>query len=403
MVPPRTSRTATSPGAAASSCALLPFRPSPEALARYAAALDGPDDGTALERLVRLMAAQAGVAGGFWVVRHRPAAAALFLTSSTDDQLAALSAQVDAVAATCRRLLFIDHERAQDDCRTLARALREHLGDDLPDCRFAPIPRGGLLVLGTLAYLLELEPGQLEPGAPGDSVPLVLVDDCALTGARFRSILHRYPERRIVFAHLRSHPDLRQAMIDAEPRLEAVVVARDLCDHGPEALGEGYDGWRRRWRDRLDTPRYWSGVPDFVCFPWNEPDRFVWDPVREQPVVAWKLLPPDLCLKNRLPAGEPPVQVQPPGPGPFRSADPVLFAEHEGAVLVADLGSGTTVKLEDTAADMWRALLAFGDLDRAHGFLAERYEVPAGELRRDLEQFVGTLVERGLLTSAPVR
>ena len=78
MVPRSTSRTATSPGVAEPSFAVFPLRLPSEALAGYAAALGSPDADHALERLVRLAAAQAGPESGFWVVRRRPVAAALF-------------------------------------------------------------------------------------------------------------------------------------------------------------------------------------------------------------------------------------------------------------------------------------------------------------------------------------
>jgi hypothetical protein len=87
---------------------------------------------------------------------------------------------------------------------------------------YAAIPRGGLFVLGTLAYLLDLPPERIAPSvdrsdSPG---PLVLVDDCALSGARIARELDRLlgsdrsadPGRRVIVAHLCSHPELRRAV-----------------------------------------------------------------------------------------------------------------------------------------------------------------------------------------------
>jgi hypothetical protein len=179
------------------------------------------------------------------------------------------------------------------------------------------MPRGGFIVLGMLAYVLDLRPAQLAPSPPSD-VPLVVTDDCAISGVRFSDMLDRCENRQVIFSHLYSHPDLRIAIERREPRVLACVSAQDLTDYAPAYYGDQYEAWRERWRQR-PNPGYWVGQPDHVCFAWNEPDTVFWNPVAQQAESAWRLLPPELCLKNRrkFAPEDARVQLQPEGKGPL--------------------------------------------------------------------------------------
>lgn len=323
-----------------------------------------------------------------------------------ESRLAALGQGLNDVMT---RLRHVDYTQAEQDCEQLAAQLVERFGrNELGHFRFTTIPRGGLLVLGMLAYYLGLERRQLESPHPPD-VTLVVVDDCALTGARFGRFLERRESRQVVFAHLYSHPDLRAAIEAREPRVRACLAAQDLHDYGPERLGDEYSAWRERWLDRLDSPRYWVGQPDHVCFAWNEPDRFFWNPVTERVESGWRIVPPELCLKNRLaPGTEPiPVQVQPEGKGPLKPSEYVLFGEFEGQIVVGNLETGESFGLADVAADTWRAIVEYGNLEDVVDALLRDYDVDEATLRADLRAFVDDLLARGLLeqsdASNPVR
>ncbi|MEW6636304.1 MAG: PqqD family protein [Actinomycetota bacterium] len=297
------------------------------------------------------------------------------------------------------RLRYVGYEQAEEDCELLARRLEERFGrEELRSFRFTAIPRGGFIVLGMLAYVLGLPQMQLEPPHPPDR-PLVVVDDCALSGVRFGRYLERLENRRVVFAHLYSPPELRRAIEDGERREVVCVSARDLQDHAPGRLGDEYPAWRRRWMDRMDERGYWVGQPDHVCFAWNEPDVGIWNPVSGREESGWRLLPPELCLKNRPSRTPIPVQVQPAGAGPLRPSPGVLYGELEGRILLGHLESGESFVLEDVAADMWRALVKHGSVDGASGALAPEYEVDGLALRRDLRDFAQDLLESGLLVS----
>lgn len=314
-----------------------------------------------------------------------------------------LHTQNAALDATCRYLRFLDFPQVLAACETLAERLARTLGGPaLEDARFHAIPRGGLIVLGLLASRLQLRPEQLAPatGEAGDPDRLhVVVDDCALTGLRFGQLLRQTAARRIVFAPLYSPPELRQNLLAREPRVHACLSAGDI---GPLPLPPDFPGWPDDRRERADTVRYYVGQPEPIAFPWNEPDRSLWNPELEGYQSAWRLVPPELCLKNRLPSGAPApaVQLQPPGragQGELRPAGQVLFGEVAGELVVCDLDSGECLQLTGSGADLWQALVRHGKLEGVVADLAARYEAPDGELRRDASRFVEELLARGLL------
>ena len=317
--------------------------------------------------------------------------------AAAEARLARLGPQLgDALA----HLRYVSYSQAEEDCELLATRLVERFGrDELRRFCFVAIPRGGLIVLGMLSYVLGLEHSQLESPHPPD-VPLVVVDDCALSGYRFGGFLSRCKSPRVVFAHLYSHPDLRGAIETREPRVMGCVAAQDLHDRAPALHGEGYAAWRELSLERFgDDAGYWGGLPDHLCFPWNEADVTFWNPITERFERGWCIVPPELCIKNRPALGmEPiPVQVQPEGPGPLRPSTHVLFGEYRGNIVVGNLETKASFSLTGVAADMWRAVVEHGNFGAAVVALSREYEVDEGTLRADLRDFVEDLLARDLL------
>ncbi len=297
------------------------------------------------------------------------------------------------------RLRYVGYAQAQESCERLAARLVERFGrDELRGFRFVAIPRGGFIVLGMLAYILGLERSQLEP--PQDAgTPLVIVDDCALSGVRFGEFLSRLDSQRVVFAHLYSPPELRAAIEVRESDRVTCLSAHDLRDHAQERLGAQHLAWQRRWLDRMDGQGYWVGQSERVCFAWNEPDFGFWNPVTEREENGWRFVPPVLCLKNRPASGahSVSVQVQPQGKGPLEPSSSVLFGEFEGEVALGNRKTGESFVLEGVGADMWRAVVEYGNLEVAADALLKIYEVDGATLRADLRKFVEDLLSQGLL------
>lgn len=293
-------------------------------------------------------------------------------------------------------LVYVDYAGAERASERLAALLAAEFGlEELRGLAYRPIPRGGLIVLGMLAYALDLPAGCFEPAADPER-PLVIVDDCALSGARLRRELTGTGDRLVVFAHLYSHPELRTAILDAEPSVDCCIAAHDLEDRLDRYLPEPAmrTAWRDQWHDRAGAGRYWMGCPDLVSFAWSEPDRPFWNPLRDGLEDGWRFVPPHLCLKNRTRLGVPPAVSSEP-----RWQVPVdtVVGQFDDQLWLWNGREGGVFALDGVAADMWRALAALGDETPALEFLLARYEVSDSELLHDLEEFAALLVERGLL------
>lgn len=311
---------------------------------------------------------------------------------------ARLKARTAELNHTLPRVKYVSYAQVEEDCERLGMQLVERFGrDELRRFKFTAIPRGGFIVLGILAYVLGLEQAQLETPDTTDK-PLVIVDDCALTGSRFARFVNRFQNRHLVFSHLYSHPNLREAIEGREKQVVCCVGARDLHDYAPELFGATHARWREHWMSHAGGPRYWIGNTEHLCFPWSEPDRAVWNPVAEQVERGWPVVPPDLCVKNRTTHdGLVPIQVQPEGQGPLRPSSRVLFGEYEERVVVGDMAGESSVSLTGVAADMWRAIVQHGNLEDAVASLAREYDIDSATLRVDLQGFVEALIDRGLL------
>lgn len=309
-------------------------------------------------------------------------------------RLGPLAAFLERARSTIR---YVDYRQAEADCQALAERLRTAIpAADLETMHFVGVPRGGLLVLGMLSYALHLEPRQLRP-APRPDTPVVLVDDCALTGARLHRELRLLGERPVTVALLYAHPELRRAVITAEPAVRHCLVARDLVDRLPELYPDPQERerWREEWELRLGRERYWLGLAELVCFSWSEPDRLFWNPVTGRVEDGWRFLSAESCLKNRLAHGLPPRDAK---PRRWRVAPSVVAGSFDDALLLYRGQSDEVFRLDRVAGRMWQALDVWGNPEDVLDHLEAEYEVDRGRLGRDLERFVQSLLASGLLT-----
>jgi hypothetical protein len=297
----------------------------------------------------------------------------------------------------------VSYDQVERDCEVFAQRLSDRLGrETLDDAHFVGIPRGGLVISGMLSYALDLSHAQIGRSSSDDD-PLVVVDDCALTGSRFRRFLQQYPDREIIFAPLYAHPELCVSIEHDEPRVTACVNARDLHDYGPEELGDDYSEWKAQWRERHADKRYWIGRTEHLCFPWGEADTATWNPYHERVEQGLSVVPPEYSLKTRPGTGasqrQAPnsVQVQPTPAGPLRPATTVLFGEVGDHTIVANPEADVCVELGGTAASMWHALVEHGTIDDTTGALRQTYSVDAATLRADLVDFAEQLATNDLL------
>jgi len=343
---------------------------------------------------------------GILVVRPTPPAGLAFLGNFSDaevERLRWLPAQLNDQLPFFR---YVSWQQAEADVEALAERLRARWSiDEIRGMRFVGIPRGGVIVLGMLAYALDLPPECLMP-EPDSGRPLVVVDDCALSGRRFWQFLRSRAGMadEVVFAHLYSAPDLRKAVEAREARVVAALAARDLQDLSLEIHGDDIAGWRARWKELDGEEVYLVGRFEHVAFPWAEPDLAVWDPALEQPIAGWRLVPPEACLKNRSVrySGSTRLEIQASETGVLQLAPGVYHGEIADQTLVADIDSGQVVALKAVAQDMWRKFLECGTTESALQRLQEAYQVPVEALRRDAIHFLQELHSRGILAGMPV-
>jgi len=277
-------------------------------------------------------------------------------------------------------------------------ALREAVGPAVSELPFIALPRGGLFVLGLLSYVLDLRREQIRSLADPVSGRVVLVDDCALSGARLARALDELGSGPVLVAHLYSHPGLREAVESTDSRVERCLAAADLASRPGVPSAEELDPV---WRPRLPGRRYWLGAVEPVAFPWSEPEVVWWNERDGRLEEGWHRVSPRSCLRFRAELGLPgPVDA----PGPLDLAPGWLWKlEGERWLVRPDEPTGRILGFEGVALDMWRALLAFGDVERAAGHLLTLYDVEADELRADLDELVEDLVGRGLLVGTPAR
>lgn len=350
------------------------------------------------QALARAVAASPGwprEADPVLVVRPSPHPCLAAFGAFGEGDSAWLRAHAQALSSSCRRLRYVGYPQVQKDCELLAQMLLDRLGmDGLRRCRFAAIPRGGLIVLGLLASALGLNHDQLVPlTSLSPDGPLVVVDDCAVSGARLARALDRCEARGILFACLYSPPGLRSALEAGEPQLLGCLSAADLEgeEFAPEVVAA--------FPDEPGVRRFWHGMPETLAFPWNEPDRLLWNPASGRYELAWRVVPPELCLKNRpAPGTDPiPVQILPAPRGPLQPRDSVLYADLRGTTVVADLERGRSFRLDGSGADFWKALVKQGGTEPAAASLTWEYDAPQDRLREDLDRFASELLAQGLL------
>ena len=310
---------------------------------------------------------------------------------ASEARLEALSFQAQFALRTLR---YVDFSRAEEDCRILASLLKERFGEEkLKQCYFSAMPRGGYLILGLLAYILGVHPSRLDSPAPRDAT-LIVLDDCAISGARFQDFLMRSENERIIFAPLYSHPELRESIETREHRVVACISAHDLADYSGETRG-GKDAYRELWRTRHPDNRYWIGLPEYICFAWNEPDRPFWNHVSGKTECGWTLIPHECCLKNGPPRI--PVYVQPEAKGLIRPSDHVIYLMDGDSVVIGDLDSNASYHLGGVGAGIWNEIIESGDREAAMKKIREKYGADDKTVRENVTAFLEDLIGRGIL------
>jgi len=388
--------------------AVFALTPETDVLARAPVYRDMPRPADRLRALGRALAASPSfreMSQAVLVVRTEEPQRLALLGRLSSAEMVRAEALPSILDRGLRRLRYVSYGDAEAAARSLAGQLVDGLGaETLARCSFVGLPRGGLIVMGMLAYLLDLRAEQISGsdrsigGMSDKAAPLVVVDDCALSGFRFAEVLEQTVASSVVFAHLFSHPDLRKSIREREQRVSGCYAGEDLLDLADEILDEDRMAWEERWHRRSDGRAYWFGLPEHVCFPWNEPDITIWNAETGREEAPWRMVPPDFCLKNRpVSSHSLRLQEQPVCEGPIRPTAGTVFARLDDGVVAADVENGQAFSFQGIAGKIWMALVAGAGPESVVDQLVTVYDVEHTRLRSDVDSLVRRAVDLGLL------
>ena len=78
-------------------------------------------------------------------------------------------------------------------------------------------------------------------------------------------------------------------------------------------------------------------------------------------------------------------------------AETVFAQEVDGEMVLLDMESENYFGLDEVGTAIWQAMQEHGNLQDVFNAMLEQYEVEAEVLERDLSEFVGKLLESGLV------
>lgn len=277
-----------------------------------------------------------------------------------------------------KRLRCLTDSGVERTVGALATKMRDDLSiEELARLHVVPIARGGLFVAGQLSYLLGWTREQFEDDGIS---PICVVDDCSLTGKRFRQTLKKNRGREVWFCHLASAEPLRDAILKEESSVKGCISAVNLELWDQNDLA-GFS----------DIGRYLNRSVEHIAFPWTEPGFPV--NLNGKIVDGWRLLPPHQVLGNwamlKLPAHADAIipNIQLANGVVWR----VLF---DGGVRLYKAGDDGMVDLKNLAADVWRGCVGYRNRDVAVEWLMKtRNDFD----RKAVESMVDILLARGML------
>ena len=191
-----------------------------------------------------------------------------------------------------KHLHCLTEVEAQQAIHKLAAKAQQEIPENvLRQMHIVSIARGGFFVVGRLAYLLGCSRRQFVDD--GESA-VCIIDDCALTGKRFKETLRRFNGRDVWFCHLASPQLLKDAILKEETSVKGCISVINL-ELIAELEPEGFSG----------EERYINRSVAHVAFPWTEPSLPV--QIDGKIIDGWRLLPPHKVLGNSAMLGLPPL------------------------------------------------------------------------------------------------
>jgi hypothetical protein len=289
---------------------------------------------------------------------------------------------VKEMSEAVSRTQYVGYSRSIRLAKRLAARIEDRLGTEVDRASAVAVPRGGFFVLGYLSHFIPLSVTSDHTG------PTLLVDDVSLSGRRMSEWIDRLPDREVVVATLFSSTQVRESVARSYGDRVSWVSAEDVKTYGNTEPHP----------DETNPPP-WRGVTEHICFPWTEPDRGIRLHGTSEFFTGFRLIPPELCLKNQVQSDRNRNRVKIVGneSGWIRTAGGVLWADIGEAVHLADTERGRSQTLDGTAAQFWIASFLFETRAEVTAHLSARYGIDEGRIFNDLDVFIGKMIDEGIL------
>ena len=85
----------------------------------------------------------------------------------------------------------------------------------------------------------------------------------------------------------------------------------------------------------------------------------------------------------------------------FTISDDVVHRELEGEAVVLSLGSGMYFGLNPTGTRVWSLIETGASVEEIAATISEEFSHPLAEVRADVDEVIGQLLEKGLVAAAP--
>jgi len=82
-------------------------------------------------------------------------------------------------------------------------------------------------------------------------------------------------------------------------------------------------------------------------------------------------------------------------------SETVFAQEVDGEMVLLDMESENYFGLDEVGTSIWQAMQEYGTLQEVFNSLLEQYDVEAEVLEKDLSDFIGKLVDSGLVEVKP--
>lgn len=317
----------------------------------------------------------------------------------------------------CKKIINITYSQVETATDLLATKLIDRFGrKELKSFSFFPVPRGGLICLGFLSYCLNLTYKNIVHLIEADhknSKPIVLVDDCSMSGHRLLEFAQRFKGKNTIGAVLYAPKELQDGFKNNSIKSIDCFVGEylqpsndvDMLPIKGEVLAS-----KMSLKDRV-----LAGDFRLPCFPWGEADQTIIDAKMQKPISGWALTRPKTsgdnpnvdrsgghqrqfdfgkCI-NRTCDLQNAIEL----PRSEKLNPDYMFFECGESLVAHDVVTKTSLELNSTGLDMLSAYLEIGSICDTVTELQTRFHVDREMLREDLTRVLNNFEKHRLLVA----